>query len=205
MGSFARAAGLPVTIGSEDDAVSIANGCTMAKTPRPIVSRVIALSHGHLLPFRNLLLALDEPSRFARFAVTPSDSCLIEHSRAALSTVAWIAGAFVNDELRGVVELYDEPDLKNVEAAFVVAEGFRRRGLGTALLHAAIAWARQSGRQRLRMIFSAHNVAMRRLAQKTGARLDMMLGEMVADIATGGAHNGDPDGENSSSTKMEAP
>ena len=73
-----------------------------------------------------------------------------------------------------------------VEAAFAVASAWRRQGVGTALLNAAIGWARMSDRSCLRMMFSRHNWPMRRLASKAKPQLDLDMEELIASVTVGG-------------------
>jgi GNAT superfamily N-acetyltransferase len=149
---------------------------------RPLIKQLRAR---HEADFRELLLNLDKPSRSIRFDGTVSDECLVRHCCCAFSSAAWIAGTFVDDGLRGVVEVYDVGDSRTVEAAFVVEQGWRRRGLGSALLNAAIQWARETDRIMLRMVFSRHNWPMRKLASNAQAQLDLRFGEITADVAIG--------------------
>jgi GNAT superfamily N-acetyltransferase len=65
----------------------------------------------------------------------------------------------------------------------VVAQDWRRRGLGLALLQAAIAAAAHADAGTLRMIFSRHNWPMRKLADKASGRLDLVLDEITVDVA----------------------
>jgi hypothetical protein len=51
------------------------------------------------------------------------------------------------------------------------------------LLEAAKEWAAQSGVKTLRMVIARNNWPMRQLAGKAGARLDIDLDEIFADIA----------------------
>lgn len=150
-------------------------------------SRIAQLGAEHRAAFRDLLIGIAEPPCVGGFCAPYSDNSPAWHCQLALSTATWIGGVFVEDQLRGVVELYEQPCPGDVEAAFIVAEDWRRRGLGTALLHAAIQWARRTGKARLRMTFSRQNRPMRGLAGKAGAKFDLVLGEMVADVAVGRA------------------
>jgi GNAT superfamily N-acetyltransferase len=100
----------------------------------------------------------------------------------ALKTASWSAGAFVNQRLRGVVEGRESRDPRLVEVSLVVEPAWRGRGLGQALMEAAICWGKASGRSTLRMIFSRHNWSMRKLASKTNAQLDIVLDTMSADV-----------------------
>jgi GNAT superfamily N-acetyltransferase len=151
---------------------------------------IMPLGPRHQADFRDLLLDLDKKARFSRFAGTVSDTWLARYPHHAISTATWIAGAFVDDRLRGVVEVYENDGSEPAEAAFVVAEGWRGRGLGSALLRAAMQWPHQSGRTTLRMVFSRCNWPMRKLASKAQARFDLVLDEIVADIAIGPAQVG---------------
>ena len=100
----------------------------------------------------------------------------------ALKTASWSAGAFVNQRLRGLVEGRESRDPRLVEVSLVVEPAWRGRGLGQALLEAAICWGKASGRSTLRMIFSRHDWSMRTLASKANAQLDMVLDTMSADV-----------------------
>jgi GNAT superfamily N-acetyltransferase len=101
----------------------------------------------------------------------------------AVKTTSWSAGAFVNQRLRGLVEGRDTEDPSFVEISLVVEPAWRRRGLGGALLEAAICWGQASGRSTLRMIFSRHDWSMRKLASKANSQFDIVLGRMSADVS----------------------
>jgi GNAT superfamily N-acetyltransferase len=100
-----------------------------------------------------------------------------------LATASWAAGVFVDQRLRGLVEGRDPADPSFVEVSFVVEPSWRGRGLGRALLEAAIYWGKTSGRSTLRMIFSRNDWSMRKLATKANARFDIVLDRMSADIS----------------------
>jgi hypothetical protein len=74
-----------------------------------------------------------------------------------------------------------------------VAPGWRRGGLGLALLRAAIEAAAGVDAASLRMMFSRHNWPMRTLADKAGGRLDLVLDEIAVDVAL--PESPDPDGD----------
>ncbi|WP_426424320.1 GNAT family N-acetyltransferase [Bradyrhizobium genosp. A] len=135
------------------------------------------------IALRDLLLGLDEASRISRFSGVLGDHVIVQHAQYAVTEAAWIAGAFVGNELCGTVELYEARDPLEIEAAFAVAGAWRRQGIGTALLLAALQWAQRSRRARLQMVFSRRNWAMRRLVGKAGASLDLALDEFVASVA----------------------
>lgn len=107
----------------------------------------------------------------------------MRHSQLALTRAAWVAGAFVEKELCGVVELYEQNCPQDVEVTLVVAEAWRQCGLGSALLRGALQWAQRTGRAQLRMLFSRDNWPMRKLASKLDAKLDLVLDEIVAEVA----------------------
>jgi GNAT superfamily N-acetyltransferase len=106
-------------------------------------------------------------------------------ARASLATADWIVGAFIDEHLRGVVEVYDAGPHGYAEAAFVVEQDWRRRGVGWALLRAAMQMAADSKTHSLRVIFSRHNWAMRKLASKASGKFDMVLDEISVDISLG--------------------
>jgi GNAT superfamily N-acetyltransferase len=130
-----------------------------------------------------LMLGLEPSARCSRFGHATSDVTLANHAKCALEDAAWIVGAFLEDRLRGVVEIYSGDPSSRAEAAFVVEREWRRQGLGWALLRAAMQVAADAETKTLRMIFSRHNWGMRKLAAKAGGRLDVILDEIVIDVA----------------------
>jgi len=151
--------------------------------PRRQWPAAVRLHTEHEPELVRLLLGLDRASRVARFACATSDAALLQHSQHALASAVWVGGIVVERQLRGLVELYDSGDNGVVEAAFLVESGWRRRGVGTALMCAAKAWVADNGRSAVRMIFLASNWPMRRLASGAGARIDIAFGEMIADLS----------------------
>jgi GNAT superfamily N-acetyltransferase len=143
---------------------------------------VVELGPQHEGELKRLLVNLNPESRASRFNCAASDALLLRHSQRALTTTAWLAGTIIHQRLSGVVEVYDMCSPGAVEAAFLVDEGWRRRGLGTALLKAAVQWATKRDRVLLRMTFSRNNWPMRRLAANAGPRLDLSFDEVVADL-----------------------
>jgi GNAT superfamily N-acetyltransferase len=145
--------------------------------------RITRLGPQHQADLRGLVLGLDHAWRGKRFACAASDVPLVRHSQRDLTTATWSAGAFVDERLRGVVEVFDTGLPGTVEAAFLVEHGWRRRGLGTTLLQAAMQWAVDANRVTLRMVFSRRNWPMRKLASNADARLDLAFDDISADIA----------------------
>jgi GNAT superfamily N-acetyltransferase len=130
-----------------------------------------------------LMLSLEPSARCSGFGQAASDATLANHAKCALANADWIVGAFLEDRLQGVVEIYSGGPGDGAEAAFVVERESRRQGLGWALLRAAMEIAANAEKKTLRMIFSRHNWGMRKLAAKAGGRLDVILGEIVVDVA----------------------
>ena len=87
------------------------------------------------------------------FGQAASDAALANHAKCALANADWIVGAFLEDRLQGVVEIYSGGPGDGAEAAFVVERESRRQGLGWALLRAAMEIAANAEKKTLRMIF----------------------------------------------------
>jgi GNAT superfamily N-acetyltransferase len=145
--------------------------------------QAVELGSRHQGDLARLLLNLDVASRVSRFNCAVCDAHLVRHSRQALIGTSWLAGIFIDDDLRAIVEAYDLNLSGSVELAFLVDQSWRRRRLGAALLEAAVQWAAGSDRVLLRMVFSTNNWPMRQLASSAHARLDTDLDQVVADIA----------------------
>jgi GNAT superfamily N-acetyltransferase len=139
----------------------------------------------HEAELYRLLLGLEPSGRCSRFNQAVDDAYLAKHAQLALATADWIVGAFIDEHLRGVVEIYDAGPHGYAEAAFVVEQDWRRRGVGWALLRAAMQIAADSKTNSLRVIFSRHNWAMRKLASKASGKFDMVLDEISVDISLG--------------------
>ena len=103
----------------------------------------------------------------------------------ASQTTRWTAGAFIGDDLRGIVEIHDCGDPRFWILSLVVEPAWRRRGLATALLEAAVSFAKRSDRTALRLIFSRRDWAMRQIALRANARLDIVWDDLWADISLG--------------------
>jgi len=143
---------------------------------------VIELGPQHEGEFTRLLVNLNRESRISRFNCAASDAFLLRHSLQALTTTTWLAGIVIHQRLSGVVEVYDMDLPGAVEAAFLVDQAWRRRGLGTTLLRAAMQWGAESDRVLLRMMYSRINWPMRGLTTNAGAQLDLTFDEVVADL-----------------------
>jgi GNAT superfamily N-acetyltransferase len=150
-----------------------------AAMPVPMIRCLRSEDEGEL---NRLLLGLEPSARNARFHQAVSDAFMPVHAKSALATADWVVGAFEHGCLRGVVEIYsDKPD-GNAEAAFVVEQVSRRRGLGAALLEAAMQIAADGKTCTIRMMFSRHNWPMRKLASKAGGRLDVIFDSISVEV-----------------------
>jgi GNAT superfamily N-acetyltransferase len=162
--------------GSTTEAELVPNGRAMAPAIRP-------LGPQHSAELSRLFLRLEATARVSRFGLATNDAYLAAYAAHALAEAAWVLGAFVDDSLRGLVEVYHDAPRGFAEAAFVVDRDWRRRGLGWALLCAACEVAAEGQAHILRMMFSRHNWPMRGLAMKAGSRFDLANNEIMADLA----------------------
>jgi RimJ/RimL family protein N-acetyltransferase len=122
---------------------------------------------------RRMLVRLDAP---ARHRLTHPASNAHQHPFGMI-------GIYVEHTLAGVLAFYHCARPGQADVALVIDTPWRRRGLGWALLTAAMGWAANEKASHLRLIFSRRNWAMRRLARKANARLDLLMDEICADIA----------------------
>ena len=141
----------------------------------------------HEVQLSQLLVSLDQASRVNRFGHAAGDACVQAYAKSALATATFMAGRFIDGTLVGVVEVFVDGGDGLAEVAFAVHGDWRRCGVCSALLEAAKEWAAQSGVKTLRMVIARNNWPMRQLADKAGARLDIDLNEIVADIAVSSA------------------
>jgi GNAT superfamily N-acetyltransferase len=103
-------------------------------------------------------------------------------SDSASSDVRWMAGVYLADELTSLVRVRDGSPEGHVETTLFVDAKWRRQGIGTLLLKAAMEWALLNQASALRLVCARTDWPMRHLAEKFGARLDLVLGQIVADI-----------------------
>jgi len=146
---------------------------------RPYITRLDGEQEAQLSA---LLCGLDKSARINRFGHPASDACVKGYAKEAVAGAAYMAGAFHVDRLIGVVEVFAAHD-GVAEVAFAIDADWRRRGLGSALLEAATRWAEHAGVATLRMVISRDNWPMHQLAGKAGARLDLELDEILADVS----------------------
>jgi GNAT superfamily N-acetyltransferase len=152
------------------------------KTPRqrsgPLSFRMQRLGREHRVELQDFLLRLDRDSRCRRFGHAASDDIVAAYAVTALEDAS-VIGVFVDEILRGALELYCCAP-HGSEAALVVDQNWRRRGLGWALLRAAVAAVGEA--QGIRLIFTRDNWPMRHLASKANARFDLVLDEICAEV-----------------------
>jgi len=147
-------------------------------------AQIARLGTVHEARLAGLLCSLDVPSRVNRFGHPASNACVQAYAKRAICAATFVAGALVEGTLIGVVEVFEASRDGTAEMAFAVAADWRRQGVASALLEAAMRWAEHSGIGTLRMVISRNNWPMRGFAHEAGAQLDFdNLNEIFADIA----------------------
>jgi GNAT superfamily N-acetyltransferase len=100
-------------------------------------------------------------------------------------TPSWTAAAYCNQQLVGLVVLTDLPQSDRSEVRLIVDARWRRRGIASTLIRRATAWASSQQKSALRITCSRKDWPMRSFLKKTGARLDLAFGEIVAHVPLG--------------------
>ena len=113
----------------------------------------------------------------------------VDRSTCARDEAVRAFGAFVGGRLLGLLEIY-KGGAGRVEVTLIVERRWQNKGVGWALLSAAMELARQSDTQSMRLIFSRNNWPMRAIARKAGAQFNLVFGEIHADIAIASHRNG---------------
>jgi GNAT superfamily N-acetyltransferase len=129
-----------------------------------------------------VLSDVDQSSLRHRVRSLMGDDCLNEHANRALAIAPCFFGVFVGESLQGILELSDNQATGHVDVTLVVERQWRNKGLGWALLSAAMEWVRHSETRTIRMIFSRENWPMRALAHKANAQLTLVFDEICASI-----------------------
>jgi RimJ/RimL family protein N-acetyltransferase len=142
-----------------------------------------------LTAFRDHLLRLDADTRHSRFGMSANDSFVSDYAERCFALVGVTFGYFEDGMIRGAAELRDMGhDGLDGEAAFSIENGWRGRGLGTALFKRVIRAARNRRMKRLYASCLTHNRAMQALARKFEAELTFDSGDVIgvlnADEAT---------------------
>jgi hypothetical protein len=130
------------------------------------------------------LLALDQDSRKSRFGTPACDAGVLAHATHALNSATLLLAVSTGRRLCGLLEAY-ACDCGRLEIALAVERCMRCQGIGWRLMQASIKQGRLIGAARLQLIFAGDNWAMRRIAQKANARLDIVFGRICADIDLG--------------------
>ena len=152
---------------------------------RPSVSAtcpyIMRLDSRHEAQLSALLCAFDRADRINRFGHPASNACMRSYATDTLARTDHIAGALDASRLIGVVEVF-AARAGVAEVAFAIDAEWRGRGVASALLEVATRWAEHASVAALRLVISRNNWPMRQFAQKAGARLDLCLDEVFADI-----------------------
>jgi GNAT superfamily N-acetyltransferase len=139
--------------------------------------------------FRSILAPPDRASQSDVFGTVLTDGGCADRSTFARDEAVRAFGAFVGSRLRGLLEIY-RGAAGHVEVALIVERRWQNKGVGWALLSAAMEWGRQSDTHSIRLIFSRNNWPMRAIARKAGAQFNLVFGEIHADIAIEPASTG---------------
>ena len=121
-------------------------------------------------------LALSDRDSYLRFGGRLSTQAVEEYTQRIDYRSSTVLGIFGDElELLGVAHLC--PQDRTVELGISVLPAYRRRGLGTLLLHRALGHARLIGASRLFMHCLAENAPLMRLATSAGAAISFTDGE----------------------------
>jgi Acetyltransferase (GNAT) family len=112
----------------------------------------------------------------------PTSRMIVDRFSLSTPLAWWTAGCFLTNELRGVVCAGGASCEGHIEAMILVDERWRRQGIGSVLLEETIDWARRGKANTLRFVCERTDWPMRHFARKFGARLDLVLGQIVVDI-----------------------
>jgi len=148
----------------------------------PTGPQIRLLGREQLHELQNFFIRLDRSSRCRRFGHAASDASVAARAGTALQDASCVIGAYVDADLRGVLEVYSCAPNPYSEAALVVSQDWRRRGLGWTLLRAAATWASAARGEGIRLLFTRDNWPMRHLANKANARFDLTLDEICAEV-----------------------
>ncbi len=140
------------------------------------------LRQDELSSYKEFLLGLDEATRRNRFCSTVSQTFIRRYAQQTWSRGALVIGAFSAGQLCGIAELHPAGAPSVAEAAFAVRPEFRNRGIGASLLGAILLGAANRGYDRVRTVCLPSNIAMRQLARKAGAKLELAVDELKGEI-----------------------
>jgi len=94
----------------------------------------------HRTHLQRILSGLEQSSLRRRVGPLARDDCPNERANWALATASRIFGVFVGESLQGMLELHDSEAAGHVDVTLVVERPWRNKGLGWALLGAAMQW-----------------------------------------------------------------
>lgn len=137
------------------------------------------------LRLRDHLLRLSPRDRHCRFTGHVSDAVVDAYCRRIpwLSTV--VVGCFVDGALRAAAECrwLGPGQLRSVEVAVTVEEGWQGQGIGTELVRRVVTVARNRGAASIFMLCLTENRPMQAIARKLAGELHYVDGEVEANIA----------------------
>jgi GNAT superfamily N-acetyltransferase len=142
-------------------------------------NRVCTLPQSEQFLLRDHLLRLDPESRRDRFNGILDDTLIERYAQGCSKDGTLIICYVVDGLVRGVAELHPAGASPGElpEAAFSVEASMRRKGIGALLFRRLVAEARSKGHGKLKITTGSSNLAMRALAKKFGARLEVRQGE----------------------------
>jgi GNAT superfamily N-acetyltransferase len=112
----------------------------------------------------------------------PTQHVIVIDSRSLDNAERWLAAGYFAEDLTSFVQATGVSFDGYVETTLFVDVKWRRRGFGTLLLKATLDWASLHQASGLRLVCGRTDWSMRHFVEKSGARLDLVLGQLVADI-----------------------
>lgn len=142
------------------------------------------LTPGDADRYADHLLRLEEEDRRLRFFKDAPEFMIVMHAGAAACDGRIAFGWEEDGEIRAAGELVADSDRPHVgELAFSVEKGWRRRGLGAALMDALIDAGARAGFTTLNLEFLAENHAMEALARGFSDCVVDRDGRLAATVA----------------------
>lgn len=129
------------------------------------------------------LQRLNPEDRQLRFQAAMSDEGIARYSDHIDWDQTLAFGVFADDTLRGIGELFPEPNGHEAEVSVSVERDFQQMGLGRLLVVALILAAKRLGIRKIKMFYLIENEGMRNLSEALGGRSYLEEGMMVAEIA----------------------
>ncbi len=156
----------------------------MISIANPSKWRVRQLGHADLGQIKLHLLRLDCSDRFWRFCGVSTD----DNIASLVSSLDWrrslLVGCFIDDILRGFVHVCDWPDgYKEAEFAISVDKGFRRAGMATAMMQAAMRLSAENGIKAVAMMAQPENTPIKEFAVKLGFSMTDTKNQTFARLA----------------------